>query len=911
MAQNEIVNIITIKTEESQKTIKGLKKEVSDLKKVLDNAVIGSEDFEQASRDLKVAQNELKAAMTGQKQSVEALDGSYDALVQEMAKLKKEWRATADVVKRNEIGEQIDIINNQLKELDKSIGNHQRNVGNYAGDIKAALGKTQDGIVACASASKSSIEKVDDSVAASAESFKKALAEQDDATITTRTKLESVQKVATGLASGYAALQGVTALLGIENENLEKTLVKVQAAMAIAQGVGGLKDLVEGVSRAKVAFQGALVGCKAFIGGLSGVQKAIIATGIGALVVAIGLLIANWDKLSKMVGHNKKTNEEYAESVKEVVEREKERNNTIGKYVGNAVSKYKLLQHEWNNLKTTQEKTEWVNKNQSAFNDLGIAVNSVVAAQKAFVDNADDVIKVLRLEAEAAALAELYQESFKKTVLKQQELKTKEKTIKSGYVPTEEELKNANINTNWDKIQKEYKGILLNYWYDTGEVNSQGAKKIVDYYKGVIGGQVEELKKESDDIGKQLDAKQKEALAAKKTITGVTFTDGKNGGSSGGSKEKTPFEEALERVKEALKKQADELLTDEEKLDKEYAELLKKLEGNQEAQLLATEWYINEQTKLLEKELDAQIELNNKIAENSRKAAEERIRQDEENYQKEVAASEKRLSSSLGNIEKDAEGKIYRNERKKPSGNGEINAIDNELSKLETLKSITLETEKLKIDAIDREMAKFKESSDRWKELEEEKKRIREQTNRTIEELDDQHLEQTKAKNRALAGSITNTFTSSLQAASQIMGAIQEGIDTTTKEGFERNKKMQIANATIQMLVGITSALAGAFTTKSGPWDIALAAIQAATIATTGGIQIANIKKQTFDGGSSSAVAVPTMGMSDNLPVSYTRNLLGNTEAEEMNAAQKVYILESEIEEAGRKVEIRDNNTNF
>lgn len=209
-------------------------------------------------------------------------------------------------------------------------------------------------------------------------------------------------------------------------------------------------------------------------------------------------------------------------------------------------------------------------------------------------------------------------------------------------------------------------------------------------------------------------------------------------------------------------------------------------------------------------------------------------------------------------------------------------------------------------------MVLFKDSFERWKELEEQKIGIKEQTKRTLLEIEEQLKEQTEAKQRALAGSIVNTFTSALSSASSIIGALQEGIDTTTKEGFERNKKMQIANATIQMLVGVTSALAGAFTTKSGPWDIALAAIQAATIATTGGIQIANIKKQTFEGaGSSTSVSPTTLGMSDNLPVAYTRNLMTNSETEEMNKAQKVYILESDIEESGKRVEIRENNTDF
>ena len=38
MAKNEIVNVLTVKTEQSQNTIKGLKKEIADLKKNLESA---------------------------------------------------------------------------------------------------------------------------------------------------------------------------------------------------------------------------------------------------------------------------------------------------------------------------------------------------------------------------------------------------------------------------------------------------------------------------------------------------------------------------------------------------------------------------------------------------------------------------------------------------------------------------------------------------------------------------------------------------------------------------------------------------------------------------------------------------------------------------------------------------------
>ena len=45
-----------------------------------------------------------------------------------------------------------------------------------------------------------------------------------------------------GVTSAFAATQGAMALFGSENEALEKTLLKVQAALAIQQGVKGLND---------------------------------------------------------------------------------------------------------------------------------------------------------------------------------------------------------------------------------------------------------------------------------------------------------------------------------------------------------------------------------------------------------------------------------------------------------------------------------------------------------------------------------------------------------------------------------------------------------------------------------------------------------------------------------------------
>ena len=254
MANQEIVKILRVQTEGSERTVKGLKDEISALKDALLNVEQGTEQYDDIVKQLRQDQEDLTRVMNAGKKDVEALEGSYNYLVNTMRDLKKEWRATTDEVKRNELGQQIDSINNQLKEMDASIGNYQRNVGNYA-----------DG-------------------------FSEAMKRQQEATELTRTKLESISKVASGLASGYAGLQGAMALMGVENKKLQETFVKLQAAIALAQGVGGIKDLVEGLGMAKVAFKGAMLGVKSFITSLKGVKLAIAGTGIGLLVVAVGTL---------------------------------------------------------------------------------------------------------------------------------------------------------------------------------------------------------------------------------------------------------------------------------------------------------------------------------------------------------------------------------------------------------------------------------------------------------------------------------------------------------------------------------------------------------------------------------------------------------------------------------------------
>ena len=104
-------------------------------------------------------------------------------------------------------------------------------------------------------------------------------------------KFKALTASLSGVAGGFGAVQGAMALFGKESEDVQKTLLKVQSAMAISQGLQSVGESIDSFKQLGAVIRTQVV--TAF----STLRGAIIATGIGALAVGIGLLVANWDKV--------------------------------------------------------------------------------------------------------------------------------------------------------------------------------------------------------------------------------------------------------------------------------------------------------------------------------------------------------------------------------------------------------------------------------------------------------------------------------------------------------------------------------------------------------------------------------------------------------------------------------------
>jgi hypothetical protein len=108
-------------------------------------------------------------------------------------------------------------------------------------------------------------------------------------------KFKALTASLSGVAGGFAAVQGAIGLFGAESKELEKQLLKVQSALALSQGLQSIGESIDSFKQLGAVIKSQVV--TAF----STLKGAIIATGIGALVVALGLVIANFDKVKKVV----------------------------------------------------------------------------------------------------------------------------------------------------------------------------------------------------------------------------------------------------------------------------------------------------------------------------------------------------------------------------------------------------------------------------------------------------------------------------------------------------------------------------------------------------------------------------------------------------------------------------------
>ena len=267
----EIRKVLNLSLGESPQNVRELKADISELKTAIGDMVIagktGTTEYDQAVKLLGQDMQTLLQVNNATKKEVDALDGSYNALVQKMRELKVEWRATNSEARRNELGKQISEINDQLKAFDYSIGNFGRNVGNY-GNAWESLQGTVEG------------------VEQSSNDFLSGIASMGAAMGLTASQSESLNNSLNGVRNVVGVLSGAKGILGLVKAFRSQIAASKEAKAKAAEETAALKAQKTVTDQVTTSTTLAATATNLF-------KKALMAIGIGLVVVAIGELAAH------------------------------------------------------------------------------------------------------------------------------------------------------------------------------------------------------------------------------------------------------------------------------------------------------------------------------------------------------------------------------------------------------------------------------------------------------------------------------------------------------------------------------------------------------------------------------------------------------------------------------------------
>jgi hypothetical protein len=122
------------------------------------------------------------------------------------------------------------------------------------------------------------------------------------------------------VASGFSAVEGAIVLAGGQSEEFQQTMLKLQGAMALAQGLEGLEDAGRSFKQLGAVAKNAL----------AGIRTGIAATGIGVLLIALGAVVAYWDDIKEAVNGVSSEQEELNTLAQKNLDTEQKKLDTIG-----------------------------------------------------------------------------------------------------------------------------------------------------------------------------------------------------------------------------------------------------------------------------------------------------------------------------------------------------------------------------------------------------------------------------------------------------------------------------------------------------------------------------------------------------------------------------------------------------
>ena len=194
----EVRKVIHIDTQGSQTSVKDLRDNVKKLQDALLGLDSASEEYKQIATQIYSTQQKLNQVMSAGKNAITPYERSLKALTDTYTNQRQELRALRTALENlDPASREYQVAFERAAEITHELQERQEMLRRSSSDLGA--------------------------------------------------QLSNMQQIGTGIAAGFSSVNALMTLMGNDSENLQKQMVKLQAGMALVQGMKGLDGLTKGI----------------------------------------------------------------------------------------------------------------------------------------------------------------------------------------------------------------------------------------------------------------------------------------------------------------------------------------------------------------------------------------------------------------------------------------------------------------------------------------------------------------------------------------------------------------------------------------------------------------------------------------------------------------------------------------
>lgn len=340
---------------------------------------------------------------------------------------------------------------------------------------------------------------------------------------------------AAGLATAsFQTLQGASKLLGVDIGNDVEVIAKLQAAMAVTNGLTQMQTALQKESALMQGIQTlqtkALAAAQALNatnttaatvaqGAFNAVAKANPYVLLTTAIIAVGTAVVAYTRHTKEAAEETKQSEAAMNRAKAAADSYRK---SMSSSFADMMTKYDELKRAWLSLADTHQKQQWINDNKKAFEELGLSINNIKGAEDAFENNTGKIVDSFRRRAQAAALAARMVELYRQKMdLELQAKEVYDSKRVSAYDVVGNRVSSFTRDAGADTFNEGRYGMNAQGQY---YFTAKGAK---DYNEQLFKSnkQLKDMSDQYKEINRQIDESNNKLTKLQSTVTTITGGD--------------------------------------------------------------------------------------------------------------------------------------------------------------------------------------------------------------------------------------------------------------------------------------------------------------------------------------------------------------------------------------------------